>query len=630
MWSTPALLLPLLLGVFLVGPAECSTGLNTRYDEATGRILILAHRGGREVEVGYVEATGDKQSPAPRHESQIDGDSFHFRSSKVVFRRQDRTGRCLTAQQWINSSVAAETMCQYHLGSHVYGGIESTYQKWPIEQNVIDRYPYVTNKRDHAAIAARYWLFSDGRLVRVHSNSPLFIDQNTDQTQNQLCFVAENKSPYAEERPDNLLEYELCWFDDVRQAHEFAVQKYLGKPTAIPDERMVANPTWTVAPPEQNVRDRVADIMDHGFEYSVIEINDQWETCHGSLTVDTSNFPDMRALTDDLHALGWAVSLWIHPFVNQDCEPFYSEALANGYLVRNKNGSTATSWWKGDAGIVDFTNPDAVAWWTSRLSALRNETGVDTFRFDYGESSYLPQPADITPLEKSPVVFSDEYSRAASQFGPMVTLRSSVESQHLPHFFLMDVVDTAWSGQNGLKTLVPKLLQLSMVGHPFVMPEQVGGAENHGGYPTYDLYIRWLQLVTFMPGLRFHVKPWDFDNETLDICRNLISLHIQYAPLIVELMKKAVEDGTPVNRPIWWIDPTDPTALTIDSEFLLGDDILVAPVVWHDNDSRDIYLPKGMWRDEADPEHPTIQGPAWLHSYPAPLNTLPYFTRVSA
>ncbi|XP_049937866.1 myogenesis-regulating glycosidase-like [Schistocerca serialis cubense] len=99
---------------------------------------------------------------------------------------------------------------------------------------------------------------------------------------------------------------------------------------------------------------------------------------------------------------------------------------------------------------------------------------------------------------------------------------------------------------------------------------------------------------------------------------------------MVELMKKAVEDGTPVNRPIWWIDPTDPTALTIDSEFLLGDDILVAPVVWHDNFSRDIYLPKGMWRDEADPEHPTIQGPAWLHSYPVPLNTLPYFTRVSA
>ncbi|XP_047004434.1 myogenesis-regulating glycosidase-like [Schistocerca americana] len=629
MWSTPTLLL-LLLGVLLVAPAVTAAGLNTRYDEASGRVLILTDRGGQEVELGYIEVPGDELPAAPRHERRLDEESFDFGSSRVVLRRQDRAGRCFEGRLTIDVPTAPIRMCQRHLSSHIYGGIESTYQKWPTEQNVYDHYAYVTNKRDHAAIASRYWLFSDGRAVRVHANSPLFIDQNTDETLNKLCFVAQNMSPYPENRTDNVLQFELCSYEDPRQAHEHVVQTYMGKPDEIPDERMATYPIWTVAPPEDNVRDRVANIIEHGFDYSVIEISDKWETCYGSMTVDTTKFPDMRALTDDLHALGFSVALWMHPFVNENCEPYFSEALANGYLVQNTNGSTTTRWWRGYGGVVDFTNPDAAAWWTDKLSTLRNETGIDTFRFDYGESSYVPQPAEITPVEKNPVAISDEYSRAGAQFGPMVTLRSGVESQQLPNFFLMDVIDTAWSGQNGLKTLVPKLLQLSMVGYPFVMPEQVGGAENHGGYPTYDLYIRWLQATTFMPAIRFHVKPWDFDNETMDICRNLTQLHAQYGPLIVELMKKAAEDGTPVNRPVWWVDPEDATALTIDSEYMLGDDVLVAPVVSHKAVSRDIYLPEGRWRDEVDPEHPVIQGPTWLHGYAAPLDTLPYFTRASA
>ncbi|XP_049837155.1 myogenesis-regulating glycosidase-like [Schistocerca gregaria] len=633
-WATPTLLL---LGVFLVASTAAEAGISTRYDEATGRILLLTHRGGREVEVGYVAVgSGGRPRSRPRHEAGPDGESFHFGDSEVVF-RHDRTARCVTAHQWINSSTTAISVCQRHLGSHLYGGMESTSQRWPIEDVELSDFAYVPQQIAHAGIVVRYWLFSDGRLVHIHSNVPLFIDQNTNQTLDKICFTAENKAPYPVERQGNVMDWDLCSFDDAKQAHVYALQNYLGKPTGIPDERMATHPQWSTYGRfrtdinDTAIRQFASEIVDNGFQNSHIEISDKWESCYGNLTFDTTAFPDPKALVDDLHAMGFRVLLWVHPFINRGCEPLYSEALANGYFVANTEGDTLTRWWRGVAGIIDITNPDAVAWWTNRILALQNATGIDAFRFAAGETSFLPQLPALEPIERNPVVFTDEYARIASQFGPMTELEASVESQHLPNFFSMDGVDSMWSTRNGLETLLPKLLEISMVGHPFVMPEKIGGSTNHDVYPTYDLFIRWLQATVFMPSLGYSIAPWDFDTDTLNLSRNLTELHAQYAPRIVELMQKAVEDGTPVNLPVWWLDPTDQTALTINDEYLLGEDLLVAPVVRQWVDSRDIYLPVGQWRDEVDPEHPIYRGPRWLYSYSAPLYSLPpYFSRVAA
>ncbi|XP_049839040.1 myogenesis-regulating glycosidase-like [Schistocerca gregaria] len=633
------LLLLLLLGVLAMSPARSAPtsagGLTTRYDEDSGRIQLLTKRAGREVEVGYITAHGGG-SDRPRslvHERRGDEERFDFGDSRVVIRPRDTAARCFAFQQWVNASTTVLRSCQHHLASHIYGGIEATNQVWPIEGNVYDHYPYVTDQDDHAGIASRYWLFSDGRFVFVHSNVPLFIDQHTDQSLNRLCFIAENTAPYPESRQDNIMEWNMCLFDSPRDAHLYAVQNYLGKPTAVPDTRMATEPVWSTgnryntAINEQKVRSFANEIVASGFNFSQIEIDDFWETCYGSLTFDTSKFPDVRTLTDDLHALGFRVTLWVHPFVVQGCEPYYSDALAAGYFVTNTEGSTDTRWYKGVAGVVDFTNPEAAAWWTDRLWALRNETGIDSFEFDAGQTSWLPQLPVIEPVERNPVRFTDEYAATASQFGPLVEIQAAVESQRLPNFFLMDIVSSSWGASGGLRTLLPKLLEISMVGHPFVMPEMVGGATHV--LPSQELYTRWLQATVFMPAIKFSFTPWDFDDETLEICRSLMQLRAQYAPVIEQLLQKAAADGTPLNLPVWWVDPSDSVAHTIDSEFLLGEGLLVAPVLDEGAVARDVYLPAGAWRDEADPEHPTVRGPRWLYDYSAPLATLPYFTRIA-
>ncbi|XP_049791319.1 myogenesis-regulating glycosidase-like [Schistocerca nitens] len=625
----------LLLGA-LVAYAAASASLSTRYDQNSGRLVILLTEDGEEEEVGYVTAPSDGSAPTACEDGRSDEDCLQFTDSSMAVRHRTLDDRCLNIKVSAKSSTRSIRGCLNHRGAHIYGGIQKAQQTWPAESDVFDHFSYVPKKDGKVGIAVRYWLFSDGRFVHVPPYVPLFVEQNTNDSKDALCFIAENTEPYPTRRQGNVLEFNLCTYDNVKQAHEYAIENFLGKPEAIPDERMATHPVWSTWArhkkdiDDATVRQIAADIIAHGFNESQLQVDDYWENCYGSLTFDTDKFPDVKTMVDDLHKLGYRVTLWVHPFVNQDCEPYYSQALASGYFVTSSNGTVDTQWWRGVGGVIDFTNSEAAAWWACRVWALHKATGIDSFKFDAGETSWLPYESTIEPLELNPVRFTDDYVKTVSQFGPLIEVRSSVRSQQQPVFFRMFDKHSSWSAKNGLRTLIPSLLHMNVVGHPFVLPDMIGGNVNSGNGPDKELYIRWLEATVFMPALQMSIAPWDFDDETVEIARNMTSLHVQYAPRIVELMQQTVQDGSPVNLPIWWLDPTDDTALTVDSEFLLGEDILVAPVVTHSTTARDIYLPKGNWRDEVDPAHPVIEGPTWLRKYPAPLNTLPYFTRVSS
>ena len=154
------------------------------------------------------------------------------------------------------------------------------------------------------------------------------------------------------------------------------------------------------------------------------------------------------------------------------------------------------------------------------------------------------------------------------------------------------------------------------------------GGNGYGGAPSRELYIRWLQVNVFMPSMQISYVPWLYDKEVVEHSLSMTRLHAQHADLIISLAREALHSGAPINRPIWWLAPTDQTALAVDDEFLLGDDILVAPVLSEGQLSRDIYLPEGQWSDGNSPQSEHITGPAWIFQYEAPLFKLPYFTRI--
>jgi alpha-glucosidase (family GH31 glycosyl hydrolase) len=125
-----------------------------------------------------------------------------------------------------------------------------------------------------------------------------------------------------------------------------------------------------------------------------------------------------------------------------------------------------------------------------------------------------------------------------------------------------------------------------------------------------------------MPIIQFSIPPWRFDEECVRICTHYYRLHAELAPRTYHL----VEQRQPIVRPLWWIAPTDETALTCDDEYLVGDDLLVAPVIHEHHRARDIYLPIGTWRSYWN--HDEVYPSGWLRDYPAPLDLLPLFERL--
>jgi myogenesis-regulating glycosidase len=518
-----------------------------------------------------------------------------------------------------------------------FGGPQLRYQHWPIQNMYYEEEPYLPTHPVNMAIAERYWLSSKGIYIYVNDESPLFLDQNNYRDK-YLCLIAKNKAPY-QHRQQLELKYTLGVFTDPKVAHQHAVENHLHKPERLPDTVMIEHPIWsTWARYKANITEKVVEtfadeINANKFKNSQIEIDDNWETCYGSATFDSTKFPNIRNLVQRLKSKGFRVTLWIHPFINEGCEPAYSDAKKNNFFVKNDEGNVQMSWWQGPkAATIDFTNPAAVTWWTKRLKTLQT-LGISSFKFDAGEVSWLPQVPKLTGMpELQPGIFTEQYTNhLASNFGTSIEVRVGWRTQNLPMFVRMIDKDTKWTWNNGLPTLITTLLQMNLNGYVYVLPDMIGGngyldgSLNGTEYPSKEIFIRWLQATVFMPSLQYSFVPWDFDDEAIKICREFTDLHAAYKTDIVNAMNQAMENGTPVNPPIWWIDPTDTTAHKINDEYLLGESILVAPVIEEGAESRDIYLPKGRWFDMNREGYQ--EGPKWLHNYKAPLNLLPYFKK---
>lgn len=230
------------------------------------------------------------------------------------------------------------------------------------------------------------------------------------------------------------------------------------------------------------------------------------------------------------------------------------------------------------------------------MAALQESAGIDSFKFDAGEASWSPAPANLTSdIEVSPAIYTTKFAQALAKFGNGIEVRVGWQTQDLPIFVRMLDKDTSWTMENGLPTLITTLLVMNLAGYGFVLPDMIGGNGYIDGvlvstqYPSKELFIRWLQANTFMPALQYSFVPWDYDNEvnvatvllslwcfdlgvllqanfllqTIEICRTYTELHESYAPAIIEAMNAAVTNGTPVNPPVWWLDPTNAEAYNI-------------------------------------------------------------------
>lgn len=400
-------------------------------------------------------------------------------------------------------------------GVQWFAGPQQKFQQyWPINGQRYTEYSYVTKEADSNAIAERYWLSSTGIFIYVEPNTPLFISQSG----NSLCFSANRKTPYNTEIQPFTFAYRIGVATNPQLAHKQAIRRFLGKPTGVPDLEMTKKPIWsTWAKYKRDIDTTVVEkfaqeiVTNFGDYRGQFEIDDKWETCYGSLTVDRNRFDNLKTLVEKLRSsdtTGYGfdrVTMWIHPFINKDCGSLYTTALRNAYLVVNSTGQAETIWWnsgKDEAAYIDFTNPEAANWFLDRLITLQKNTGLNSFKFDAGESSWAPpNPLLYGQRDLNPNILSTKYidtvtnqyikkatadSGLTTVFKNLIEVRSGFMNQDIPVFMRMIDKDTYFDYTNGLPTLVTTLLQLNLAGYPFVLPDMVGG----NGYNEVTVIMR--------------------------------------------------------------------------------------------------------------------------------------------
>jgi alpha-glucosidase len=188
-------------------------------------------------------------------------------------------------------------------------------------------------------------------------------------------------------------------------------------------------------------------------------------------------------------------------------------------------------------------------------------------------------------------------------------------------------VATGWPGLRASLSLV---LGLGLCGVPYSGPD-VGGFD---GFPSPELYLRWLEMAAYFPLFRTHSamdagrrEPWEFGPEVLGHARAVLRERERLMPYLYTLAHVAHRTGAPYVRPLWWNDPEDRKLRACQDAFLLGDALLVAPVLEQGSDLRSLRLPRGRWYDTATGE--AYEGPGQV-LVDAPLGRIPVLARAGA
>ena len=365
---------------------------------------------------------------------------------------------------------------------------------------------------------------------------------------------------------------------------------------------------------------------------------------------ETAAFPQPAEMIRGLREKGLRTCLWINPYV-----PFgtsaYDEALEQGFLVTRPDGSVSpvVEAFAGQGlAAVDFTNPQARAWFQGKLRALL-DMGVAVFKTDFGEQApvdavYHDGRAGLEMHNLYPLLYNRTvFELTEAHFGRGFTWGRSAYagSQRYPVQWGGD----SYSSLDQMACQIRALLGYGLSGVPFCSHD-VGGFD----YPpqAFDhsertsqwflqecaldpiVYTRWLQFGVFSSHIRAHGKqprePYACGPQVEDIARRYLKLRYRLLPYIYSQAVRSTQTGLPMARAMVVEFQDDPTTHRLDLQYMFGDSFLVAPVVRRDHRCR-VYLPAGTWLDYWTKQ--AVHGPRWL-DLEVPLEALPLWVRAGA
>lgn len=351
---------------------------------------------------------------------------------------------------------------------------------------------------------------------------------------------------------------------------------------------------WEDESTQQSAQALVDDYLAHNIPVGAIIIDSPWETGYNTFEWDNNLFPDAQGMIDYMHSKNVRVFMWITGIINTDTQPLYDYAKSHGYFMKLtsvNNNPAVVNWWKGDGSLIDWWNPDAVAWWKGLMDKTL-DMGIDGWKCDGTDyyavlSSYSPAKGEsVSRLEYSHAYYRvfHEYTREKLGKDRVLTARP-IDNYDLQDaggntfaFSPIDITWAAWVGDqdatfDGLKAALNNMYWSSDYGY-LSFGSDIGGYREDNNFPQgrgKEVFIRWAQLGAFCPimenGGGGEHRPWMFDQETVDIYRKFVFLHDDLLHYFMKYSEKYFAEG----RSLMEFESK------MDYSYMLGPDIFVSP-----------------------------------------------------
>lgn len=332
-------------------------------------------------------------------------------------------------------------------------------------------------------------------------------------------------------------------------------------------------------------------------------------------TFSDKRFPGIKDYIKELGSDGFKIVTIIDPGVKKETGyDVYDKGIENSYFAKNTDGTVyENEVWPGDSVFPDFGNQGVRKWWADNHKVLV-EAGVRGVWNDMNEPASFrgPLPEDVVFRVGDRVTDHREMHNLYGHFMAKATYDGLLKYDKRRPFIITRACfagthrySTGWTGDNHsiwthLQMAIPQLCNLSMSGMAFIGTD-VGG---FGSDATPELMARWVQVGCFSPLFRNHSakgtryqEPWKFGDRILDIYRKFVELRYELIPYYYDLFYECEKNGKPVIRPLILNYPNDEQVENMNDEFMVGENILVAPVVNPGQTKKMVYLPQGKWYD---------------------------------
>lgn len=424
----------------------------------------------------------------------------------------------------------------------------------------------------------------------------------------------------------------------LKEAYLDASRRYFPSSAMWPDSLLVKSPQYNLwielmyNPNQKDVLNYANEVLKNNWPAGVLMIDDNWTNFYGQFDFDKVKFPDPKALITTLHSMGFKVMLWICPFITSDTPVFRELDEKRLLLLDNEGNINATwkdlskplimRWWNGYSAHIDLTNPDAIKWLKGKLDYLRIEYGVDGFKLDAGDVNNFTVDNLVSYKKVIPVEHCYEWNKVGLDY-PLNEYRATWKMGGQP---LVERLRDKFHTWEDVQKLIPHTIVQQLIGYTFTCPDMIGGGDFSSFLPgnkmDQKLIVRSAQCSALMPMMQFSVAPWRvLDSIHLAAVSKVVRLRQQYLPYIMQVIRNSAKTGEPAIRSLDYEYP-DQNYMNVNDQFLIGDKLMIAPVVTPD-DTRMVIIPKGKWKHN----NKISTGPSAI-KFKVPLDELLIFEKV--